>query len=705
MRANPLRSVLTALTTVALLTATAPVGAETAGWIGQFYGSFAADGFGVDETANAMALLPSGNIFVGGQTTGRVVDSETEHESAAAYTYVYDASGTAIRVMHYDLAPGSAETAAITDVVATGGGIAAAANVSDGVTSKAQVLFLDTDGAILDVGTPVVAPAGETVTAAALSVLSDGDLLLIGSITDEGEHDAFAARYDDAGDEVWFEQYVTASDQRFNDIVVTPSGAVFVAGTSHAWPGLTSLGDADGLVLRMDPEDGTDIWAAHSGTDAADAFNAIGFGGNRLVLTGTRGGDLVVAKWLPGGTRDWLRSAAADGFTTGTGIAVDSSGTISVAATTDQALAGATNSGGSDLALLTVPADGSRFTAALIGTPNTDTAGDVALLGDGTPVIAGTTDAGTAEDPVVLEPGGDSNGGDDGLLVTDPAELRTTATAYFSEITAPSKPRDLLLTPALRGLTVTWDIPALDGGLAVTSYEVTLTPGGATCATVPRSCSFTNLTGGTRYTASVVAVNEFGSSAAAQIRGYALASATAGNSARIGRVATVLRDVAGPITDRPIALQASAPDVNDGAWSTLVTKRTNTDGKAVVGFTPRRLVRLRWRFAGDATHTAATSRIQTLDVSKLAIGRTAGDPTVIRGRLTSWTGAGLAQRRVVLQSRPCGGCAWTQAGTTTSNSTGVLRAAAPSTSGMDVRWKWAGATKIRGSLSPVSQWP
>jgi hypothetical protein len=63
--------------------------------------------------------------------------------------------------------------------------------------------------------------------------------------------------------------------------------------------------------------------------------------------------------------------------------------------------------------------------------------------------------------------------------------------------------------------TVSWSAPSSTGGLSISDYEVTSTPGGQTCSvsasdSLPLQCTVTGLTNGTTYTFAVRARNESG---------------------------------------------------------------------------------------------------------------------------------------------------------------------------------------------------
>lgn len=70
--------------------------------------------------------------------------------------------------------------------------------------------------------------------------------------------------------------------------------------------------------------------------------------------------------------------------------------------------------------------------------------------------------------------------------------------------------------------TVTWNVPASDGGSAITDYQVTVSPstgvtgGAARLVGITTSVVFDGLTNGIEYTFVVRAVNEYGQGAASE---------------------------------------------------------------------------------------------------------------------------------------------------------------------------------------------
>ncbi|HVJ97241.1 MAG TPA: fibronectin type III domain-containing protein [Acidimicrobiia bacterium] len=82
----------------------------------------------------------------------------------------------------------------------------------------------------------------------------------------------------------------------------------------------------------------------------------------------------------------------------------------------------------------------------------------------------------------------------------------------LSNATAPTAPQNVSATGANASATVTWTVPASNGGSALTSYLVTSTPGGltATAAGDATSTNVTGLTNGVTYTFTVRAQNAVG---------------------------------------------------------------------------------------------------------------------------------------------------------------------------------------------------
>jgi uncharacterized repeat protein (TIGR02543 family) len=77
--------------------------------------------------------------------------------------------------------------------------------------------------------------------------------------------------------------------------------------------------------------------------------------------------------------------------------------------------------------------------------------------------------------------------------------------------TKPSAPRGVSASDSTSGIsTVAWTEPATTGGDDISIYQVTASPGGATCITTTTSCQITGLSDTTRYSFTVDATNSVG---------------------------------------------------------------------------------------------------------------------------------------------------------------------------------------------------
>ena len=100
--------------------------------------------------------------------------------------------------------------------------------------------------------------------------------------TSSGGLDAFIAKYDSSGNEVWTRQFGTSGDDWPHAVVVDGSGNIYVTGWTEggAFPRQTSSGGVDHFVAKYDTS-GNEVWIRHFGTsfdDVASTAVAVGLG-------------------------------------------------------------------------------------------------------------------------------------------------------------------------------------------------------------------------------------------------------------------------------------------------------------------------------------------------------------------------------------------------------------------------------------------
>ncbi|MEI6701332.1 MAG: fibronectin type III domain-containing protein, partial [Actinomycetota bacterium] len=138
--------------------------------------------------------------------------------------------------------------------------------------------------------------------------------------------------------------------------------------------------------------------------------------------------------------------------------------------------------------------------------------------------------------------------------------------------TVPNAPSVLNLTRGNQSALVTWSVPN-SGGLPITGYTVTSSPGGLTCSTSSAtSCVVLGLSNGTSYTFSVIAVNANGSGAASA------------SSASVTPLQVPSQPVGLSATHLDGSVQVSwSPPLDDGGTPIVLTTVTALQGDTPVG--------------------------------------------------------------------------------------------------------------------------
>lgn len=144
--------------------------------------------------------------------------------------------------------------------------------------------------------------------------------------------------------------------------------------------------------------------------------------------------------------------------------------------------------------------------------------------------------------------------------------------------TVPTPPRTVVATSGDATATVTWDVPASDGGSVITSYSIVASPGGATqtWTSGPKSKTFSGLSNGTSYTFAVAAVNSMGSSSPASSNSVtpstsAVPGAPTGVSATASNAQAVITWVAPSITGDTAITSYTITASPGGATATWVS--------------------------------------------------------------------------------------------------------------------------------------
>lgn len=196
-----------------------------------------------------------------------------------------------------------------------------------------------------------------------------------------GEFDIWLARYDGAGDQLWIHQFGTTEFDR--PLAATPDGlgGVFVGGLTAGSLGGPSAGGADAWLARHDST-GTQLWIRQVGTGATDFVAAVaqdGTGG--VFVSGDTGASLWgpnlgsrdswLARYDSGGNQVWSHQFGTDRADWVIAAAPDNSGGVYVGGRTGGSLFGP-NVGFNDAWLARFDSAGSRIWARQLGTSTGD---------------------------------------------------------------------------------------------------------------------------------------------------------------------------------------------------------------------------------------------------------------------------------------------------------------------------------------------
>ncbi len=121
--------------------------------------------------------------------------------------------------------------------------------------------------------------------------LTTGDL----DGTNEGGFDAFLAKYDTSGNLQWTRQIGTGVPNMDHDgidsVVVDGSGDVYVTGCTEGDLGGTNAGNDDAFLAKYDGL-GNQMWIVQFGTEDGERWNYVAVDGSGVYISGETGGDL-----------------------------------------------------------------------------------------------------------------------------------------------------------------------------------------------------------------------------------------------------------------------------------------------------------------------------------------------------------------------------------------------------------------------------
>jgi hypothetical protein len=332
-------------------------------------------GTGGLDWARAAASDGSGGVYLGGYTTGTFGGTQGSHD---AWVARYDSRGNRLWLRQFGSSAGDTVDVAAPDgaggVYLGGFTYGALGGANAGVE---DVWIARYDGA----GNQLwVRQMGSTLHDYAYAAATDGaGGLYVGGTGSFGvvpfAYDAWIARYDGGGNQVWLRTFATYSSF-VGGCASDGSGGVFVSGTTGGSLAGKHFGYDDAWLARYDAA-GNQLWARQLGTGTYDyAFTAAPDGMGGLYVGGdTYGnlggshagnGDAWLAHYDGAGNQDWIRQFGTPAYDTCASAAAATGG-IFVGGSTKGSLGGS-NSGLMDVWLARYDSGGNRAWLLQLGT-------------------------------------------------------------------------------------------------------------------------------------------------------------------------------------------------------------------------------------------------------------------------------------------------------------------------------------------------
>lgn len=387
------------LTTSCLLVLTGPrAAAQTQVWIEQVGSSF--------SDSCAIAVDGSGGIFVGGMASADLGGPSLG--SLDAWLGRYDGAGGLLWITQF----GTTEPDGVMGLAADGAGGVLLCGLTAGALAAPSAGFYDAWIARRDAanGTLWIQQIGTAQEDVATVITSDGSggALVAGTSTGSlgGPHvgvlynDAWLARYDASGAQLWIRQFGSIQREDVYGIAGDGQGGAFVAGNTWGDLASASNGGVDAFVARFGPS-GTLQWMQQFGTNGWDSAHGVttdGAGGVYLCGVTTRGlfgepagaDDAWCARFDGAGNLVWGRQLGTPATDGAFGIAASSMGGAIVTGTTSGTL-GASAQGSGDVWLARFDALGEHEPVHQFGSADSDSGSSIAVSGATDVFLCGTT--------------------------------------------------------------------------------------------------------------------------------------------------------------------------------------------------------------------------------------------------------------------------------------------------------------------------
>jgi Beta-propeller repeat/Bacterial pre-peptidase C-terminal domain len=352
-----------------------------------------------DDYSNSVATDSAGNVYITGYTEGSLGGANAGGWDA--WFAKYNSSGTLLWKKQVGTASEDSSYSIAVDntgniyITVEGG------NPSGDINSEDNIWLAkyDTDGNFL--WTQELGSNGY-VFSSSLTVDRTGNVYITGATwgSTEEDIDVVLTKYDGNGNLIWNKKLGTTSYDDSSSVAVDSNGNVYITGGTQGALGGASAGDFDAWVAKYD-SNGNQVWNKQLGTNARDSSFGVSFdsNGNVYITGGSEGGlggnsalgvDAWLAKYSATGNLLWSKKLGTSGFDVSNDVVVDSAGNVYITGLTDGVLEG-TNAGEVDAWIAKYDSNGNQISIKQLGTSNNDVSRSITIDSNGNVLITGTT--------------------------------------------------------------------------------------------------------------------------------------------------------------------------------------------------------------------------------------------------------------------------------------------------------------------------
>ncbi|MFL0706586.1 Calx-beta domain-containing protein, partial [Cylindrospermopsis raciborskii] len=245
-----------------------------------------------------------------------------------------------------------------------------------------------------------------------LTVGTDGSLYIVGFTegnldgSNRGLQDAFIAKYDDNGTNVWKKQFGTVAGDIADAVTISGDGFIYVAGVTGGNLGGQNSTGLGAFIRKYDP-DGNEVWtqlvdintgslniayAVVAGSDSSIYISGSTIDPTQTSVGGQLLSDAFVSKYDSSGTKIWTKLLGTlSGNEEAIALTVGSDQSIYVTGYTEWKLDGENYNGATDVFVSKYDPNGNRIWTRVLGTIEDETPSGLATDSSGFIYVSGTS--------------------------------------------------------------------------------------------------------------------------------------------------------------------------------------------------------------------------------------------------------------------------------------------------------------------------